>query len=579
MVDFLSITGNAIINFQNSFNNSISPLTLNQSILVSIAVVVIVAAVLALISKLLKQELILAYVVAGIIIGPLALGLIHDKTLINSFAEIGITFLLFTVGIEMSFKKLKETFGVAMLAGLIQVISVALVSASILIAFSFSRTDALWLGIAIAFSSTVIVTKILADKNELNTLHARFIVGIMLAQDIIAIVALAILTKEFSLSFIILTLIKIIFLVLMALLVAFIAKGIFKKASSSVELLFIMSIAFLFLFVMLAYLLNFSIAIGAFVAGIILANTPYKLEIETRTRALRDFFSVMFFVSVGMLLTNISKDILLPLIPVLFILIIFEPLVTALVLRFKGYKTRTSLDIGFSFAQLSEFTLILTITALSLGIMTQRAFDLIVLTAIISIAITPYTMKLSKPFYNVFKFLDKIKTNTLEEKHITEGKKTIVLFGCHRMGSIYLRNLKAHKDKLLVIDFNPEIIKSLFQQNISCIYGDASNSEFINSLPLTDVKIAISTIPKKEDNALLIKNLKAKNKDIFICVVAEKIHDALELYALGADYVMLPLITGAEHSLELIKKLNKKDFKKFKQKQISYLEEIHRTLY
>ncbi|MCX8193884.1 MAG: cation:proton antiporter [Candidatus Pacearchaeota archaeon] len=575
MVDFLSIVGNAILEFQKSF----STISLSNSFIISISLVIIIAAFLALISKLLKQEFVLAYVVAGIIIGPFVLGLIQNKTMINGFAEIGITFLLFTVGLEMSYKKLKESLGISMLAGIIQVITVALVSFFILVAFAFSKTEAAWLGIAIAFSSTVVVTKILADKNELNTLHARFIIGIMLAQDILAIVALAVLTKEFTIAFILFTLIKIAIIVLAAFLAVLAAKEIFKKASSSVELLFIISLAFLFLFVMLSYALNFSIAIGAFTAGIILANTPYKLEIETRTKALRDFFSVMFFVSIGMMLTSITKEILLPLIPVLFILIIFEPLVTALVLRLSGYKTKTSLDIGFSFAQLSEFTLILVLTALSLGIITQRAFDLIVLTAIISIAITPYTMKLSKPFYNIFKFMDKIQISKKEESYLTYGKKTILLFGCHRMGSVFLKNLEKYKEKLLVVDFNPEIISALARRHVSCIYGDASNAEFINSLHLSDVKVAISTIPNKENNALLIKNIKERNKNIFVAVVAEKIHDALELYEIGADYVILPLITGAEHSLELIKKLNKQEFKKIRQEQIKYLQGLHRALY
>ncbi|MCL6500731.1 MAG: cation:proton antiporter [Candidatus Pacearchaeota archaeon] len=572
MVNFLDLLGNEVL---KPFFSSI---ILTPSVLVSISLVVIVAAFLAFISKLLKQEIVIAYVVAGIVLGPLVLGLIQDKTVINGFAEIGITFLLFTVGLEMSFKKLKGGIKDSLIAGIIQVVTVTLVSYFILVAFAFSRVEALWLGVAIAFSSTVVVTKILADKNELNTLHARFIIGIMLAQDILAIVVLAVLTKEFTIPFIAFTLTKIILLVLLAFLATFVAKGIFKKASSSVELLFIISLAFLFLFVLLAYFLNFSIAIGAFAAGIILANTPYKLEIETGTKALRDFFSVMFFVSIGMLLANISKDIILPLIPVLLVLIVFEPLVTALVLRFKGYKTRTCLDIGFSFAQLSEFTLILMLSALSLGIISQKAFDLIVLAAVISIAITPYTIKLGKPLYPIFKFLDKIKTSAEEERPLA-SKKAIFLFGCHRMGSVFLKNLEKDKEKIFVVDFDPEIIKSLTKKKISCAYGDISNVEFINKLPIENAELVLSTVPKKEENLLLLKTIKARNRHAFIAVVAEKIHDALELYDAGADYVIMPFITGAEHSIELIKNLDKQEFKKFRGEQIKYLEELHRVLY
>jgi len=288
----------------------------------------------------------------------------------------------------------------------------------------------------------------------------------------------------------------------------------------------------------------------------------------------------MFFVSIGMMLASITQDILLPMIPVLLVLIIFEPLVTALILRLKRYKTRTCLDIGFSFAQVSEFTLILTLTALGLGIITQRAFDLIVLVAIISIAITPYTMRLGKPFYYLFSFMDKIPINLKKEGHyLAPGKKTVMLVGCHRMGSVFLKNLEKSKDKLLVVDFNPEIISSLAKQKISCVYGDIDNCEFVNNLPLKDLKVAISTIPKKEDNLMLIKYLRAANKNVFIIITAEKIHDALELYEAGADYVITPFISGAEHTVELIRKLNKQDFKKLRQEQIKHLEELHRALY
>ena len=557
--------------------SEVMPFAKSHSILVTISLIIIVAAFLALISKLLKQELIIAYVIAGIILGPLALGLIQDRTLINNFAEIGITFVLFSVGLEMNFKKLKGAIKDSLIAGIIQVAAVALLSFCALVAVGFLRTEALWIGIAIAFSSTAVVTKILIDRNELNTLHGKFIIGIMLVQDLIAIIALAILTKSFSLTFLAFALIKIAFIVVTAFIATFIANHIFKKISPSVELLFMISLAFLFLFVLLCYSLKFSIAIGAFTAGMVLANTNYKLEIETRTKALRDFFSVIFFVSIGLLLTSLSTT-LISFALLLLILIVFEPLVTAFVLRFRGYKTKLCMDIGFSFAQLSEFTLILMLYALHLGIITQKAFDLIVLTAVISIAMTPYTMKLSKPFYQLFKFLDKLEIKH-RESYVTPGKKTIFLFGCHRMGSVFLKKLDQYKEKVFVVDFNPEIINSLINKKISCAYGDITNVEFLTKLPLENARLVVSTIPRKKANLLLLKVVREKNKRAFVAIVAEKIHDALELYEHGADYVIMPFITGAEHSIELIKKLTKEEFKKFKQEQIKYLEELHRILY
>lgn len=574
-MSLLGITGQAInlLFTQNPFSN--------PSILVSIALVVIIAAVLALISKLLKQDFILAYILAGIIIGPMVLGLIKDSTTINGLAEIGITFLLFTAGLEMSLHKFKGRISTILIAGIIQIVAVVLVSFFIFKSF-FNPAEALWVGIAIAMSSTVVITKILSDRNELNTLHARFIMGIMLVQDLVAIIALALLSKQFSLTFVLVSIGKILILALFAFLISIAIKPVMKKAASSSELLLIISLAFLFLFSTAAYFMKLSIAIGAFISGIMLANTEYKIEIESKTKALKDFFAVIFFVSVGMWLTNISRKIFWPLVIVMAILIVFEPLITALIIRLRGYKSRTALQTGFAFAQISEFSLILMLTALTLGIVSQSAFDLIVLAAIVSIAITQYTVKIGEPLSKLFtKTFSFIKIRDYREvyNYSGPGKKSILLIGCHRMGTIYLRNLEKQKDNVLVLDYNPEIIKALSKQKISCIYGDAGNEDTLKQIPSGNLKIVLSAIPQKDDNLFIIRHFKKVSKEIRVIVTAQRIDDALDFYKAGADYVLLPMVIGAEQCLGMIKKLDKKEFSELKSEHIKYLQDIHRYLY
>ncbi len=405
--------------------------------------------------------------------------------------------------------------------------------------------------------------------------------GIMLVQDIIAIAALAILSREGSIWPVLFALLKLAGLVLLAFILNKVIKPVFKKAASSTEILFIVSLALLFLFVFLSYILGLSIAIGAFIAGILVANTEYKIEIDSKTKSLRDFFAIIFFVAIGMWLTNLSKEVLLPLIPILFILLFVQTIMTMLPLRLIGYKVRTGLKVGFAFAQVSEFSLILMLSALNLGIVSQNAFDVVVLAAVISMAATPYTMKLaghlSEFFERMFSFI-----KTPEHKEFSkeiQGKKTILLIGCHRMGSIYLKNLEKYKDKILVVDFNPEIAEGLEKQNISCIYGDTSSHEFLNKIPIKYLKIALSTIPSKEDNLLIIKHFKKISDGIFVVVTAQRIDDALEFYDAGADYVIMPAIISAEQSLDMIKKTNKSEFKKLKKDHIKYLKELHRILY
>ena len=482
----------------------------------------------------------------------------------------------------MSLHKFKGRISTILLAGIIQIISVVLVSFFIFKAFSFNPAESLWIGIAIAMSSTVVITKILYDRNELNTLHARFIMGIMFVQDLVAILSLALLSKEFSWIFILVSIGKILILALAAFALSWAIKPIMKKAASSSELLLIISLAFLFLFSTAAYFLKLSIAIGAFIAGIMLANTEYKIEIESKTKTLKDFFAVIFFVSVGMWLTNISTKILWPLLVVLVILILFEPLITAFIIRIRGYKSRTSLQVGYAFAQISEFSLILMLTALTLGIVSQNAFDMIVLAAIISIAITQYTTKIGEPLSKLFtKSLSFIKINDYREiyHYNIQGKKSILLVGCHRMGTIYLKNLEKQKENVLVLDYNPEIVKALSKQKISCIYGDAGNEDILKQIPSSNLKIVLSAIPPKEDNLFIIKHFKKLSKNIRVIVTAQRIDDALEFYKAGADYVLLPMVIGAEQCLNMMKKLSKNEFSELKSEHIKYLQDIHRYLY
>ena len=190
-------------------------------------------------------------------------------------------------------------------------------------------------------------------------------------------------------------------------------------------------------------------------------------------------------------------------------------------------------------------------------------------------------MKLTKPLYSSMgRLLDLIKISSKKEMGFQDSKKkTILIFGCHRMGSIYLKNLEKYQEKIHVIDFNPEIIQAVSKKRISCTYGDANNEEFLDKLSEKDLKIVISTVPRKDDNLLIIKSFKERKPNIFVVATAQKIDEALEFYKAGADYVLLPIIIGAEQCLNMIKNLNKKEFSNLKSEHIKYLQDLHRYLY
>jgi len=376
------------------------------NIFFDIGFILIIATVLAFIAKFLKQPLIPAYILTGLIIGPF-FGLITNSDIITTMSEIGIAFLLFIVGLEINIKRLTDVGIVSTIGGLTQILIIFTASFIISVFIGFIQIEAFYLALIIAFSSTMIVVKLLSDKKELDTLHGRIIIGFLLLQDIIAIFVLSILTTLSEFSFLILFF-SIIKGIIVFLIAAFTGKYIFPKiftfAAKSRELLFITAISVSFLFSILFNLMGFSIAIGAFVAGVTLANLPYNIEIIGKIKPLRDFFSVLFFVSLGMgLLLSSFEGILKPLIIFLILVIVIKPLVTMFICSYFGYKKRTSYLTAISLAQISEFSLIIAAQGLLLGHISQEIFSLTVLLAVITIGLTSYFIKFDGLIYSKLK--------------------------------------------------------------------------------------------------------------------------------------------------------------------------------
>lgn len=563
---------------------NISPET---AIWLEIGLIIIIASFFSIIAGLLKQPLIPAYILAGLIAGPIFLGVIKDTYLIRALSEIGVAFLLFFVGLEMSLNKLKNIGKVATIAGLLQVLIVGLVAFLIALAFSFSMPEIIFIALAIPFSSTAIVVKLLSDRRELNTLHARIAIGMLLVQDIIAMIALAMLSAhDITLESIAAPSLKAALLVGFAALFSItVSKPIFKLAAKSKEILILVSISTCFLFSLLAMipiagLPGISVVIGSFIGGVTLANSPYKIEIERNAISLRDFFVTIFFVSIGLQLSfSALREMLAPFLILLAVVIFVEPYITMALVRVFGYTKRTSFLSGFLQAQTSEFSLVLITQGLVLGLVSKSTFSMIVLITVLSMSLTPFFVAHQDAFYAKFgKVLNIFEKMPTKEKldYITKKKKDVILFGCHRMGSIFLQAFSGIKDRLVVVDFNPDIIKELSNKKISCIYGDIGNPEILDRLNLNGAKFVVSTIPDKFNNTYLIRKVKKINPEALVFVTAEYIDDALELYEKGADYVMIPQVVGGERGIACLKGIisEKKSRQKEKESHIEYLKEL-----
>ncbi|MDI6737443.1 MAG: cation:proton antiporter [Nanoarchaeota archaeon] len=556
-----------------------------SQVLFEIAVMIILATVFAYIARLIRQPLIPAYIIAGIVIGPLALGLVRDTDFIEVMSHIGIMFLLFIVGLEMNLHKLKKVGGFAVLAGVLQVALTFAVGYGIASAFGISQINAIFLGTLAAFSSTMIVIKILSERDELDTLHGRLLVGILIVQDIIVILAMPFLSSAASFSWLIVAKMLSGTFILSAIAVLFdkfLLEKLFSFAARSDELLFLLSLSVGFVFALGAQLFGFSIAIGAFIAGLMLANLPYHYNIIGKISPLKDFFITIFFVSLGLQVASFSLgSIAWPLIALLVVILLAKPLIIMLILSVFGYGRRTSFLTGTLLGQVSEFSLIL-IPAVAM--LSNSVISLSMALAIITITLTSYVFNyedkiysILSPFLAIFEKLS-LKKQPVETKEM-HVRSPIILVGCDRMGSIILKALeKDHNKQICVIDSNPEIIARLNRQKINCMYGDIVNTELLDRIAFEGSPVVISTVPQFEDNISLLRYANKKNPRTTLIVVANNPNDANDLYSAGADYVIVPKIISGESLSHMLRKhlSNRNYFKELKAKQTGFMSKFQK---
>jgi Kef-type K+ transport system membrane component KefB len=515
-----------------------------------IGLLVIFAGLGTYVAKLTKQPLIPAYIVSGIIVGRLfSIGADHE--IIAKLSEIGIAFLLFMVGLELEMKKLKDIGLVSSVVGTMQMVAVFALGYLAVKLLGFTSMEAVYLSLVVAFSSTMLVVKLLSDKLETNTLHGRLMIGVLVIQDIFAIIALSYLASTASPMTGYVFLAKIVLAILFGLLASkFIFPRVFEFAASSRELLLSVSLSVCFLFAMIFQAIGLSITIGAFVAGVLLANLPYNIEIVGRIKPLRDFFSILFFTSLGLqLVLDGISSLVIPIAVLLLLTMVAKPLVLHIALLLMGHKGRTSFLAATSLGQISEFSLILVIQGISLGVLRQGALTMTVMLALITMAFTSYFMSYEDGIYKYFlSLLKRSGLNVRRQSKSVQEKKAydVVLCGYDRIGYSVLKALKEQKKSVVVVDFNPDVIKRLQNTAVPCIYGDVCDPEVMDRLDMTQAKMVISTANAYEDNLLLLQKVKAANSHVPTIVTAHKIEQALELYENGADYVILPHFLGGD---------------------------------
>lgn len=527
-----------------------------MSLFVGIAAAVILAAVCAFLVSFLRQPTITGFMIAGLILGYFGVAETMNIGLLNELASIGIALLLFIVGLEMDFRSLAKVGWQALVIGFVQMAATFAAGWWLAPKFGFFGSAAFYIALALTFSSTIVVVKIYSEKGELNSLHGRISLGVLLLQDLVAILTLMIiphLHQGGGLGWpLAVNILRGAAFVALILLSSRVMPAVLDFLGKSRELLYLFGLAWGLGIALLAGLpwVGLSIEVGGFLAGLSLAGSVEHLQIRAELRPLRDFFLILFFVGLGANIFSTSgvSQVLPAALLTSALILVFKPVFVFLVSNLVGYRSKTSLYTGLSLGQVSEFGLVIAALAASLGEITGLALSFITIAAVVTIFISAYFMTFDAAIYSSLAvILKKLERKSAEEDLAVGAEGRVILVGAHRMGRSILRALQDGREQLIVVDIDPEVVKSLKVEGIKAVYGDIADSDVREEIRLDKASLVISTVPDEKDNALIISFVRRFNSSAKIIVSAEREADVKKLYALGADYVILPrFLSGAE---------------------------------
>jgi Kef-type K+ transport system membrane component KefB len=549
---------------------------------IQFGLIILIVLFVSIFMKLLKQPLIIGYILSGILVGPFFLNLVQNTQTLNVFSEMGIAFLLFVVGLHLSPKVIKEVGKISLITGLGQILFTSLIGYFIGRILGFPIVTSIYIAIALTFSSTIIIMKLLSDKDALEKLYGKISIGFLLVQDLVAILILIIVSSvangngvgEILISTMIKGIVLIIFLIFFSY---YVLPKFSKFFAKSQELLFLFSISWGFGLSLLFLFAGFSIEVGALIAGVMLSMSPYSFEISSKLKPLRDFFIISFFIILGsqMAFGDISNLIIPAIIFSLFILI-GNPLIVMILMGYLGYSRKTGFMAGLTVAQISEFSLILIALGVKTGSLSQEILSFVTIIGLLTIAGSTYLIIYSDKIYNKISNMLKIfERKKIKEKEVLKKDYDYILLGYNRIGFSIIKSFSKITKNFLVVDYNPNIVDELQKDGIDAIYGDVDDSEFLEDLGIHKASVIVSTIPEKETNQLILEILKRNKSKTIAILTGRQIEDSLELYDAGADYVILPHFLGGEYTARIIEnaKSNKREYEKEKKKELKTLKE------
>jgi Kef-type K+ transport system membrane component KefB/Trk K+ transport system NAD-binding subunit len=533
-----------------------------------ITAILVLAAVSGVAGLRLRQPLIIAFLAAGILAGPSGLGIIRSYDQVELFAHIGIALLLFIVGLRLDLGLIRTTGPVALATGLGQVVFTSIIGFAIALAMGMDAVSAAYVAVALTFSSTIIIVKLLSDKKEIDSLHGKIALGFLIVQDIMAILALiALATFDTGRSAetspyiaMALVIVKITgLLVGIGLLMRYVLPALLKRLAASNEMLILFAITWAMLISALSDQLGLSKEVGAFLAGISLASTEYRDAIGARLVTLRDFLLIFFFIDLGarMEWSTVGSQIGQAGIFSLFVLV-GNPLIVLAIMGAMGYRRRTSFLAGLTVAQISEFSLIVAAAGLALGHISPQTMGLITLVGVVTILASTYLILYSGPIYEIFSHWLKVfeRSNPYREARCNDcfvmPRVDVVLVGLGSYGRELAENLLERGRQIIGVDFDPQALEFCRSRGIPVLYGDMGDPETHDGLPLTSARWVVSTIRNPEVDLHLLRHLREKGFAGRVALTARTKEEAEQYLRANPHVVLRPFLDAAEQGADAL---------------------------
>jgi Kef-type K+ transport system membrane component KefB len=534
---------------------------------VEFALLLLICALVGAVFVRLRQPVLIAYIVVGIAVGPAVFGLVTAHDQIDLLAQVGVAVLLFAVGLKLDLHHIRHIGPVALATGLGQLAFTIVIGFALILALGKGLMEALYVAVALTFSSTIIIVKLLSDKRELDSLHGRIAVGFLIVQDLAVVIAMMAMSAlrgsaeaggdaswlavVGSLGWRLAAAAAALFVLMRWVLPAVVA-----AMARSQELLLVFAVAWGVALAALGEWAGFSKEAGAFLAGFSLASTPYREAMNARLTGIRDFLLLFFFIDLGAKLdfSTLGAEVVPAVVLSLFVLI-GNPLIVMAIMGFMGYRRRTGFMAGLTVAQISEFSIVFVAMGITLGHVGVQALSLTTLVGLVTITVSTYMILYAQPLYErlapwlrAFERQRPFREIAAESKAGSERRVEAIVFGLGRYGSRLFEQLRADGVDAIGVDFDPEAVRELQGRGLPVLFGDGEDPDFLETLPLRQVRWVITTFPQWESNRALLHALNAVHYRGHVVGAARDAAHGRALAAAGVERVLNPFDDAADHA-------------------------------